>query len=188
MFTKVAVATLLAAGISGPAEIQPPYKHLKWGMSKSKVTMPSSHKPLQDDDATSRGWSGRLLNDEIVTVCNFTPKTFKLWRVAIVAGNTSNYSDSRYRFNHYLNILTQKYGAPSSDYDYFKQPYSAGDGYEDTALSTGNYTRISFWLNNPVGSLSIEMKKQGWTTMSYESNEFAELNRQEVESLSSEVL
>jgi hypothetical protein len=186
---KLAMAAILTGGItSTPADIHPPFRGVTWGMHKSKVVMPKDYVLIPDDDPMVLGWSGKIVGDDVAVFLHFTPKTFRLWRVGMIAGNKSNFADSQIVYNHYHDILTQKYGKPTKTYEYFKPPYESGDGNEDIALSTGNYTRISFWVDQPTGSLSAEITKQGWVNMQYESKEFIKLRQSEAQELAQEVL
>ena len=177
---------LLAAGPKN-SDINPPYKDLKWGMTPQKSSI-SGLEQYPQNDIAFKGWHGALLGDDVAVFGRYTPKTLRLWSVSVVAGRTVGFDEANSKFEHYLDILTQKYGKPTKDYRYFIRPYEEGDGYEDTALSSEKYRRVSFWVENPVGMLSIEITKEGWTKMSYESREFFEVQKEESGQITKEIL
>lgn len=169
-------------------QVLPPFKHLKWGMRESALTMPKSFTPFANKMPDALGFNGRVGRDDAAIVLGVTPKSRKLWRVIMILGDEATYSTAKINFHGYHELLVSKYGLPSNTYDYFTAPYEAGDGYENTALSTGNYKLISFWMDLQEGVVSAELTKSGWTRLAYESREFSDLNTKETNELASETL
>lgn len=180
-------AALLATAPQQPSVV-PPFPTLKWGMKMSEAKLPSEYEPVKGQSPFILNWTGNLVHDDVLIMVGFTPKTKKLWKVAIIAGDKAAYHRAKSNFETYEGLLTRKYGPPTDTYDFFKAPYEEGDGYEDTALSTGNYQKSSFWFNLPEGLMSIQLTKEGWVTMNYESRVYGELNTKEVEAIKSDSL
>lgn len=60
-----------------------------------------------------------------------------------------------------------KYGSPTSHYEFFKDPYYDGDGYELQALELDKCTYFTIWKLD-YGNISIQMSSNASLWISYE--------------------
>lgn len=62
-------------------------------------------------------------------------------------------------YNELISDLTDVYGKGQS-FKNFKDPYKDGDGYETTAISSGNADYVTFWedANNNKNSISLKIQ------------------------------
>lgn len=71
-----------------------------------------------------------------VLASEYTHQTY----CVMVVTEASTWWNIKADYDRLKEILIKKYGKPSSSIEYFNDPYDEGDGYELTALSTGNVT------------------------------------------------
>ena len=80
---------------------------------------------------------------ELNIVCSPISKT--VWKFSVYLPEHSTWSALKNEYSYYLDLLTEKYGEPNNKYDFFSDPYSEGDGYEETAVKTEKCTFSAFW-------------------------------------------
>lgn len=131
-----------------------------------KVSIPPS------DNVTTM--DGIVDNNKVEVLIVSTPITHKVWQIQVYLPKDVSWEDIKSRYNAYLNLLTEKYGAPSSSFDFFKKPYYEGDGYEMSAIVNNKAVYAAFWENV---SLSISEWKQ--VCIKYENSINAGLNQEE---------
>jgi hypothetical protein len=93
--------------------------------------------------------SGQVLNRQCEIYVFGSAKTNKLFRVVAYTPKELTFSGLSQTFDVVSGYLKEKYGEGEREcLDYFKTPYELGDGYEMTAVATGNYIRMCVFGDN----------------------------------------
>lgn len=104
----------------------------------------------------------------------FTPKTNVAWKFSVYLPKRTNWYELKGDYEKYVQIFTNKYGAPTTSYSTFLSPYYEGDGYEMSAVSLDKTSYACFW-----DVYSIEITKYKQVRLGYENIENEKLNREE---------
>ena len=95
------------------------------------------------------GEDGILLNgkfagiDNCQILVNASPHTHQTYSVSVFTPEALTWWSIKADYDRIKEMLRKKYGRPSSSTEFFSEPYIEGDGYELTALSTGNAMFVS---------------------------------------------
>lgn len=92
--------------------------------------------------------------------------THETYRIMIAFPERQQWYQLEPEYMKLKNMFTQKYGEPDSN-EFFLDPYEDGDGYEMTALSSGNCIYNSTF-NTDKGSIRILLAEHGQVLVSYE--------------------
>ena len=90
------------------------------------------------------GEDGILLNgkfagiDNCQILVNASQHTHQTYSVSVFTPEALTWWSVKADYDRIKEMLRKKYGKPSSSTEFFSDPYNEGDGYELTALSTGN--------------------------------------------------
>ncbi len=106
-----------------------------------------------------------------------TPKSKTVWKISVYLPQKTSWYSLKSEYEEYLKILTDKYGIPENSYTFFSSPYSEGDGYEMTGVSSEKCNYAAFWSEER--GISIEISKYKQVNISYQNNTNTILNRKE---------
>ena len=99
-------------------------------------------------------------------------KTKTIFRVGIMTDSAVSWSSLKSKYNRIKEDYAKKYPEYNS-YEFFEDPYYAGDGYELQALRKEKCTYATFY-HTPEGSITVEMKassySEGYVVITYEDN------------------
>lgn len=90
------------------------------------------------------GEDGILLNgkfagiDNCQILVNASQHTHQTYSISVFTPEALTWWSVKADYDRIKEMLRKKYGRPSSSTEFFSDPYDEGDGYELTALSTGN--------------------------------------------------
>ena len=118
--------------------------------------------------------NGVVDNNKVEVLIVSTPVTHKVWQIQVYLPKDITWSDIKSRYESYLNLLTEKYGAPYSSFNFFKDPYYEGDGYEMSAISLEKVVYSAFWEN-----VAISISKWKQVCIKYENIENSKLDTEE---------
>lgn len=107
-----------------------------------------------------------------------TPTTKVVCKFSVYLERIESFSLLKSEYKKYVDLLTEKYGASTSNYEYFKSPYYEGDGYEMTALTSENAIFKTYWLDRPI-FMSVNISKWQQINIIYENSANAELKNAE---------
>lgn len=124
--------------------------------------------------------SGKLQSNNIDVVIVSSPQSRVVWKFSVALPNRTGWYTLENEYSSYVDIFTNKYGTPSSHYEYFTEPYYKGDGYEMQALSMEKATYVSYWLYDAV-AYSVEMNKRGYIMLSYENRVNLKIHKKETD-------
>jgi len=131
-----------------------------------KVSIPPSN--------TATTMSGVVDNNKVEVLIVSTPVTHKVWQIQVYLEKDVSWEDIKNRYESYLNLLTEKYGAPSSSFNFFKDPYYEGDGYEMSAITLSKVVYAAFWKN-----VAINISEWKQVCIKYENTENSILDGEE---------
>lgn len=131
-----------------------------------KVSIPPSDKVVTME--------GIVDNNKVEVLIVSTPVTHKVWQIQVYLPRDASWGDIKHRYESYLSLLTEKYGAPYSSFNFFKDPYYEGDGYEMSAITLNKVVYSAFWENVAI---SISEWKQ--VCIKYENTENSKLDGEE---------
>lgn len=139
----------------------------KQGYTLTKTSSANSVKMIKND------------NKEIELFIFQTPKTKKVYKVSTYFPKKNNWYVLKSEYERYKLLLTEKYGTPES-YEYFKEPYYEGDGYEMQAVKLEKVTYISFWNKQESNlGLFLTISQFEQLQISYENTKNGEIYEKE---------
>lgn len=133
-----------------------------------------------NENATSMKGSYGGTNYELVIIN--TPVTKKVWKLAVYLPEQTSWYSLKSAYEQYLGVLVSKYGDPNKSYNFFKDPYYEGDGYEMSAVALDKCVFSSFWEN-----IYIEISKYRQVKISYENATNSALDDEEKEKINKNV-
>lgn len=117
---------------------------------------------------------GIVDNNKVEVLVVSTPITHKVWQIQVYLPKDVSWEDIKKRYNDYFQVLTEKYGSPIQSFNFFKDPYYEGDGFEMSAIKNDKVVYSAFW--DRVG-LSISEWQQ--VCIKYENSVNADLYEEE---------
>ncbi len=110
--------------------------------------------------------AGKKINLFILT----TPKSKIIYRAVIFLPTQEDWTSLKNDYEKYIEILTNKYGKPTSSYKSFKDPYTEGDGNEMTAVVTKKCQYATYWLDDKDNTnIAIEISNTKEVQITYEN-------------------
>lgn len=132
--------------------------------------------------------NGQIGGSNVELYISATPKTKVVWKVSVYFSEVSTWTDMKTDYFKFKQLITDKYGAPGSEYEYFSKPYYEGDGYEMTALSVGKAVYSSFWFGQAKLNIEVSATKFSQLRITYENAVNAEVFDKEKKQIESSVL
>lgn len=114
-------------------------------------------------------FNGRVNIDKYEAYVFVTPITGIVTKMVLYREQKLSWSSLLEDYEYTKSILTDKYGLPKS-FEYFKNPYYLGDGYEYSAVTTEMCNYASFWLEADKNTnISMEISKYHQIKILYEN-------------------
>ena len=92
-----------------------------------------------------------------------------VWNVTVDFAEENVWSDLKHSYKHYKDLLSAKYGEGES-YEFFRQPYYEGDGYELSALKNEKCV-YSTYYETDMGNICLEIHKSCCIRICYEEKQ-----------------
>lgn len=168
MTRLIVLALLLCLSPLSRAE-SPTFADIRWGASKEEVRKQLTSKgfiPGALDKDGDFKFEGPLIGYKAQGMALFGDN--KIAKIVVRIITPDNKAIDTYR--SMKDVLSKKYGAPSSDYEFFKKPYYEGDGYEAQAIRVGKATFSCFWGS----ALNLEIHETLTVQLNYESEAWTE--------------
>jgi hypothetical protein len=133
---------------------------------------------------------GNVTNEILII---HTPKSKKVWKVAVYMQEQIGWSSLKSEYVSLLSKLNNKYGEPSTSYFSFMSPYEEGDGYEMNAVSLEKTNIVACWNltyqdGTESGTIFLELSKWKQNKISWENATNAALQIKEQAELDSDQL
>jgi len=144
---------------------QPTFADIRWGASHDEVRKQLISKGFSPGALDKDGdfkFEGSLVGHKAQGLALFGDR--KVAKVIVRIITPDHKAIETYR--SMKEVLTKKYGKPSSDYEFFKKPYYDGDGFEAQAIKLGKATFSSFWGS----ALNLEIHESLTVQLNYESD------------------
>jgi len=142
-------APALALGQQAPAAT---FADILWGSIRAQMrgvlTARGSAVNARTDAVGDLTCTGRMLDQRAVGLALFTPAG-RLVKVSVNFITERN--DAVPTYDRLVDVLTAKYGAPTTCVRNFKPPYEEGDWYEQTAIQVGKLYLGTAWLDRHFG-------------------------------------
>lgn len=106
-----------------------------------------------------------------------TKKTHTVWQVCVFFHEKTNFFELKSEYLRFKTQLKLKYGEPRS-YEYFREPYKLGDGYELQALKLDKCVYKSYY-DAPGGIVSCCITKTCEVQIIYEDEKNSDIMEQE---------
>lgn len=132
---------------------------------------------LDNKSDKSAKMSGQFTGRNVELWIFYTRKTHTVWKV-VMYFDESSWSSLKSDYFEYKKLYTQKYGKPSSSYEFFSKPYYEGDGYELQALKKEKCHYLSIYKLE-TGSISIQISEFEQLKLAYEDGINADLMTEE---------
>lgn len=138
-----------------------------------------------ENDPTFNLVEGQFLNEKC-TISIISTKNEKVGQLFITLGEAhDSWYSIKGRYEDLKKIFIKKYGNPKKSYEYFKDPYYEGDGYELQAVKKGKCIHILVFFI-PNGSITIAMDKDCKLLIVYEDEKNMKIRKQEQDAKSLE--
>jgi hypothetical protein len=117
-------------------------------------------------DSTGETFKGQIA-DTRSHIWTFYDNSNRLAKVVVNLYTTDNDAQNKYTEIH--DQLISKYGTPNEDFNFYSDPYFAGDGYEQQAFKLGKATFLAYWPQ-PDGQsqLAVEITTHLIVKITYE--------------------
>lgn len=164
------------------------FADIPWESSKAEVTKKliakgyvRNTKNSEMNKAGDLLFDGKLAGENAQLFAIFSKNNL----VKIVINLKTSDEDAINSYKKMQETLTGKYGPATNDYNYFKEPYFDGDGYEIQAIRHGKGVFFSIWVGEDGSSLGLEITKVLTVKIGYESaNWEKEVNKRQQETTS----
>jgi hypothetical protein len=122
---------------------------------------------------------GRVASREIELFIFVTPKTKKIFKMAVYLTEETSWFSLRQTYIDMLNSFKNKYGEPDDDEAKFINPYYLGDGYELQAVELEKIDYHAYWFRRDNLTVGIEISKYKQVKLIYENNIMMDLKNKE---------
>lgn len=136
---------------------------------------------LVDNGTNMTVMKGTIQGQTVELFIKVTPKTKQVYAFSLYFPKQISWTSITSEYNRYKSILTEKYGQPTNEYEFFSKPYYLGDGYELQALRLEKCYYATYWFDKDNLNVAIEMSKFEQINLSYENVKNIELNAKEKE-------
>jgi sRNA-binding regulator protein Hfq len=109
-----------------------------------------------------------------------TPKSKLVYKFTLYFSEQYTWINLKSEYERYVDLLTEKHGTPTAQYDFFSSPYEDGDGFEMTAVAVEKATFSSYWLNKNNLNLAISISKWKQVCIEYENAENIAIRNKEI--------
>lgn len=113
-----------------------------------------------------------------------TPKSLKVWKFIVTLPKENSWISIILTYHKYLQILKDKYGKPSDNFEMFISPFKLGDGNEMEAIRSKNCMYSSYWIDKGV---IIEISKNESVEISYENTINSNLMKKEKKEINNSI-
>ena len=124
---------------------------------------------------------GKIQSQPVELYIKVTPKTKQVCSFSMYFSKHISWSGIQSEYDKYKTILTDKYGEPTNEYDFFSKPYFLGDGYELQALRMEKCTYATYWFDKDNMNIAIEMSKFEQINITYENEKLMQIRRKELD-------
>jgi hypothetical protein len=130
-------------------------------------------------DKTVTTMKGKVASYPIELLIIVTPKTKQVCKVVIFFAKETNWYSLKSQYLKFKDVLIEKYGEYSNNYEYFRKPYFEGDGYEMSAVGLDNVVYATYWLNTENMNIVVEIEKYKQVSITYENVEMMRIKKNE---------
>ena len=127
-------------------------------------------------------WEGTISGRKSKVYTVASPKSKLVWKFLVIPETHNDWYSTKAAFNKYVDIFTKKYGQPSNQYFWFRDPYKEGDGHEMLAIKLDKLVCFYSW-EIPGGSILLEIDSADYgearITISYEDEEVTKIAKDE---------
>lgn len=110
---------------------------------------------------------GKYNDQDAIIAALGTPKSKKIWKVAVMFKPISTWDSLKVEFNEYKSNCDLKYGQPIESHEEFSSPFEEGDGKELVAISNNKCNYCSrYKIGN--GTLALEFSPLRGIQLSFE--------------------
>lgn len=118
--------------------------------------------------------NGVVDNNKVEVLIVSTPITHMVWQIQVYLPKDVSWEDIKTRYNDYFRVLTEKYGSPTQSFNFFKDPYYEGDGFEMSAVRNNKAVYSAFW-----DRISLSISEWQQVCIKYENTVNADLSEEE---------
>ena len=108
-----------------------------------------------------------------------TKKTKLVYKMIVYLPVHTNWPDIKSEYTKFVDLFIEKYGKPDHEFDFFRDPYYEGDGYEMSAITLDKVVCSAFWLNRNNLTVSVSISKYKQVEITYENDKNTEIATQE---------
>ena len=108
-----------------------------------------------------------------------TEKTKLVYKALVYLPVHRNWSDIKSEYTKFVDLFIDKYGQPDSEFDFFRDPYYEGDGYEMSAITLEKVVCSAFWMNKNNTTIAVSISKYKQVEITYENDKNMEIAKRE---------
>ena len=108
-----------------------------------------------------------------------TEKTKLVYKMVVYLPKHNVWSNIKEEYTKFVDLFIDKYGQPDSEFDFFRDPYYEGDGYEMSAISLEKVVCSAFWINKNNTTISVSISKYKQVEITYENDKNMEMAQRE---------
>ena len=127
-------------------------------------------------------WEGTISGKKGQVYTVSSPKSKLVWKFVVIPETHTNWSSVKGAMDKFIGLFTKKYGEPTNQYFWFREPYKEGDGDEMMAIKLDKLVYLYAW-DIPGGSIMLEVNSvvygEARIKISYEDEEVANMAKEE---------
>lgn len=108
-----------------------------------------------------------------------TPKTKVVFKATVYLAKKESWFSLKSEYETFVERMKEKYGEPDNNFEFFRDPYYEGDGYELSAVGLEKVVYASYWLNRNNLTLGVTISKYKQVEINYENVKNMEIAQKE---------
>lgn len=108
-----------------------------------------------------------------------SPKTKIVFKATVYLAKQESWYSLKREYETFVERMEEKYGEPDNHFEFFRDPYYEGDGYELSAVGLEKAVFASFWLNRNNLTIGVSISKYKQVEINYENVKNMEIAQRE---------
>lgn len=117
-----------------------------------------------NQDSTYTLLRGYLSDEQIELAILSSIYSKTVWKFVVMLPVRNSWTSIKSEYEKYKGVISNKYGNPNENFEYFRTPYYEGDGHEESAVKLEKVVMSTYWK-----SVCVEISQFMQVWISYEN-------------------
>lgn len=108
-----------------------------------------------------------------------SPKTKIVFKATVYLSKQESWYSLKREYETFVERMEEKHGEPDNHFEFFRDPYYEGDGYELSAVGLEKAVFASYWINRNNLTLGVTISKYKQVEITYENIKNMEIAQRE---------